>query len=79
MARRTYTKETGHSPVLRLPFTRWIVRDADGRKLGTINAVQGGFDVYSGHYDRNDDLEACAAGAFRQTYRAAQAWFQGSN
>lgn len=76
MARRTYERQERTTLLFKTPFTQWLVRNERGHLLGRIVQTGAAFEVYSGHYDKNDDFVCSARGAIRPTYRKAQAYFR---
>lgn len=77
MARRTYERREGVSPVFHIPFTEWTVRNEEGRKLGTIRKDGEQFSAYSGRYDTQGNFISSSSGRLCATYKQAQAWFRG--
>ena len=76
MARRTYERQERTTLLFKTPYTQWLVRDESGRLLGRIVQTDAGFEVYSGHYDKNDNFVCSSSAAIRPTYRKAQAYFR---
>lgn len=76
MARRTYERQERTTLLFKTPYTQWLVRNERGYLLGRIVQTDAGFEVYSGHYDMNDNFICSSSAAIRPTYRKAQAFFR---